>query len=114
MAAKGITFDALGRAQHEKDPDARLPYTWNFGGDAAKGIEPWLAAGETIVAASVAIDNPPAGTDAVVEGVAFTDTKVTAVLKGGRAGEKLAFRCRITTSLGYIDDRTVNVTIRGQ
>lgn len=111
MAALGLTFDAQGNARHQKDPDARLPYTWNLGGDVDAGKDPWLATGETIANAVVAIDNPT-NTTATVDGQAFSTTVVTGVLKGGTVGDKVKLRCRVTTSLGYIDDFTITVSIK--
>lgn len=82
------------------DPDAALDYTWDWTG--------WLAENETIASHAVEVE---AGT-VNIDSTTATGTTVTAWISGGAARETCRVRCRITTSQGRTDDRTIVLTIR--
>jgi len=84
-----------------KDPDATLDYSWDWAD--------WLTAGETITTASVTVpDGLTLGVVSQLSGV------VTAWVSGGTAGTEYKVYCRITTSEGRIDDRTIVLTCRAR
>ena len=92
-----------------KDPDANLDYVFDWapltnGRPQAKSD--WLATSETITAATVTADS-----GITVADVSFTDSMVTAWLSGGTAGKTYTVRCRITTSMDRIDDRSIEVGV---
>ncbi len=92
-----------------KDPDALLDYVFDWApltNNRLHAKSDWLEANETITAATVTADS-----GLTVSNVSFTDTAVVAWLSGGVAGESYTVRCRITTSAGRIDDRSVEVQI---
>lgn len=79
-----------------KDPSADLDYSWDW------TVNSWLAAGETITTAAVTVpDGLTLGTVSQAAGV------VTAWIRGGTAGQEYEVVCRITTSEGRVDDRTI-------
>lgn len=82
-----------------KDPDAVLDYTFDWSA--------WLDTGETIIAHEVVVE---AG-DVVIDSTTATDTLVVAWLSGGTLGTDAEVRCRVTTSEGRIDDRTIRLLI---
>lgn len=95
----------------EKDPNAILDYLWNWGG--------WLADGETIASADVlpvgvalAAGKPA---PAIVAGSsaagAVANGAVLAWLSGGVVDADASATCRVTTSAGRVDDRTITFTI---
>ena len=81
-----------------KDPDARLDYVWDWSA--------WLEDGDTIATCDV---SAPAG---ITASVGQTDGfRVFSWLSGGSAGETHSVRCRITTSQGRIDDRSMQIQV---
>lgn len=83
----------------DKDPDAVLDYTWSWAG--------WLQDGETITDHDVEVVGVEVQSDGVVGG-----TAVTAWLTGGEVGEPASATCRVTTSAGRVDDRTIRLHVR--
>jgi hypothetical protein len=81
-----------------KDPDARLPYVWDWSG--------WLG-DDAIQTATV---SSPDGL--TVDGVQVTAQAVTAWLSGGVDGSSYGVTCRVATTGGLQDDRTIMVTVR--
>jgi hypothetical protein len=80
-----------------KDPQAVLDYEFDWAA--------WLASGETIASfvvtvAGVALDSSAAST-----------TAVTAWISGGTLGELASVACRITTTAGRIDERSLNLVV---
>ena len=82
-----------------KDPHAVLDYSWDW--------TAWLAASETISTATVTV----AGS-VVVDSTVLASPVVTAWVSGGTAGDTDSLTCRITTSDGRTDDRTIRLSIR--
>ena len=95
------------------DPDARLDYYFDWKAlTNGTGDSDWLAAGETITAfevtagAGIATDQPVA--PALVNG----DTAVRVWLSGGTSGGYYQVACKVTTSAGRIDERTLVVKMQ--
>ena len=77
-----------------KDPDAQLNYSFDY--------SDWLETGD-LIASYLLIDS----TDITIESQSNTDTVVTAVISGGIANAEETLTCRVTTTNGLIDDRTI-------
>lgn len=92
-----------------KDPDAVLDWRWDWAGSTnGTGRSDWLADGETISATTVTADD-----GLTVDSSTITDssTSVTAWLSGGTAGTTYSVACRITTSAGRTDERTIRIRV---
>ena len=83
-----------------KDPDAVLDYLFDWSA--------WLADAETILTHTATIVSG----DAVINSSSRTLKTVTVWLSGGTLGTDVELRCRVTTSQGRTDDRTIVVLIR--
>lgn len=83
-----------------KDPDAVLDYAFDWSA--------WLADGETITDHNVTVESG----DAVIDTTSRTPNTVVVWLSGGTLDTNVELRCRITTSEGRIDDRTIVILIR--
>ena len=81
-----------------KDPDAKLDYAWDW--------TAWLTTDETITMATVL---PVTGL--TIESVTHAAGIVTAWISGGTLGQDYSVTCRITTSAGRIDDRTISIRV---
>lgn len=81
-----------------KDPDATLDYSIDWSA--------WL---DSDVITASAWTLPPELSEAKTS--TFTDSVATVWLAGGEVGETYEVRNRITTVLGRIDDRTLQITI---
>ena len=95
----------------EKDPNAKLDYTFDW--------TAWLdLVGDAIsVASCVATSDGSQGvSDIAVTQTVVVGKTVVAWVTGGLVGEKVALRCRITTTLASpgprIEDRTVYLKIK--
>ena len=82
-----------------KDPNATLPYSVDWGAN-------WLGS-DTIADSSWTV---PAGLTQVSS--SFTTKIATVVISGGTSGQSYTLVNRITTALGYIDDRSIQVVIQ--
>jgi len=84
-----------------KDPNAVLPFVWDW--------TAWLAdqGDDTITAHEILTD----GT-ITVDSTANSATTVTAWLSGGTAGDNILVNCRITTAGGRTDDRSITIMVR--
>ncbi len=83
-----------------KDSDAVLDYKWDWSS--------WLESGETISTKTVTADS-----GITVDSSSITDSSasVTAWLSGGTAGQSYAVACKIVTSNGRTDERTIRVSV---
>lgn len=88
-----------------KDPDAVKPYLWNWA--------TYLGDSDTLADATFVTYDITDGA-VVVESSAFDATTATAWLSGGVAGVKSLVTCRITTTAGIIDDKTLYLSIKEQ
>jgi hypothetical protein len=85
------------------DPDATLDYCIDW--------HDWLTDGDTITTAT-ATDTTGSTEPAIVVGATtHDDTSVTVWLSGGVAGQLARITCRITTSQGRTDERTLRLYI---
>ena len=82
-----------------KDPSAVLDYglDWSH----------WLSAGETIVSAEWTIAD-----GITMQSHSESATATLVWLSGGIAGQDYHIKCRITTSLGRVDERTITIAVR--
>lgn len=84
-----------------KDPDAALDYAFDWN-NVVVGV--WLQAGETISAHTVTTEvGLTKDSDSELDGV------VTVWLSGGTAGESYIVSCKIVTSLGRTDERSMRI-----
>lgn len=85
---------------YDKDPEARLDYTWDW--------TAWLETGETITAHTVAVTKG----DVTLDGDTEAAGVVTAWVTGGTAATIAWVTCHITTSDDREDERTLHLSIR--
>ena len=81
-----------------KDPSAVLDYAFDW--------TEWLATGETITDHTITAD-----TGITVDSSTELDGKVTVWLSGGTAGINYKVACKITTSAGRTDERTIWIKV---
>jgi len=82
-----------------KDKDAKLDFMFDW--------SEWLESGETISSYVLTVQT---GITKVSD--SKTTTAVTVWLSGGTIGTWYTVACKITTSLGRIDERTINIQIQ--
>lgn len=82
-----------------KGTNANLDYVWDW--------KAWLADGETIASHTLTADP---GITIVSE--TEVDGVITVWLSGGAAGGAYDITCRVTTSLGRTDERTMHILVR--
>lgn len=97
MAATTYTLVA-GRPTIDKDPDAVLDYSIDWGD--------WLPVGDSITAAS------STATGCVVNSTTVAGSKVVMWISGGTAGVAASAKARITTAQGRTDERTIYLRIK--
>ena len=81
-----------------KDPSAVLDYVFDW--------TEWLATGETITVHTITAD-----TGITVDSSTESGGKVTVWLSGGTAGINYKVACKITTSAGRTDERTIWIKV---
>lgn len=89
-----------------KDPDAVLPYLWDW--------SDWLAnENDTLDTVTVTVTAPDGDTTPVtVDTFTNTSTTVTAWLSGGTADKKYRVTCHVVTDGGREDDRSTTVPVK--
>jgi hypothetical protein len=96
-------------SKYLKDPDAVLDYRFDFAASTnGTGDSDYLESGETISTATVTAES---GLTVDSESITDTDTSVTAWLSGGTVGNEYDVTCRVTTSAGRTDDRTIVIKV---
>jgi hypothetical protein len=80
-----------------KDPDANLDYTFDW--------TEWLD-GDSISSAEVTVTGGTKGA------TSNTSTAVTVWVSGGTVGQTITVACKITTSAGRIDERSVRLKVQ--
>jgi hypothetical protein len=100
------------RRTFPKDPDARLDYYFDWRAlTNGTGDSNWLAAGETIAAFEVAVDAGLMSDQPAAPALVNGDTAVLVWLSGGTAGRRYQVACKVTTSAGRVDERTMTVDV---
>ena len=84
--------------QYLKDPSAVLDWMFDW--------SDWLASGETITNHTITAD-----TGITVDSWTEDDGKVTVWLSGGTAGINYKVACKITTTAGRTDERTIWIKV---
>lgn len=90
-----------------KDPDAVLDYTFDWT-DYLADIGDTILDASVILASGIALDTAGHGPN----GFTFTSQKVIVWISGGTVGSKYQVTCRITTTGGRIDDRSIYLKIK--
>jgi len=88
----------MANNQYTKDPSAILDWAFDW--------TDWLAAAETITDHTITAD-----TGITVGSWTEDDGKVTVWLSGGTAGINYKVACKITTSAGRTDERTIWIKV---
>lgn len=81
-----------------KDPEAVLDYTFDWSS--------WLAVSETISSAVTTV------TGATKDSASNSTTAVTVWVSGGTVGTPATVECKITTSAGRTDERTITLRVQ--
>ena len=84
-----------------KDPDANLPFRWDW--------SDWVPTNDSIASAVVTSDSGITDDGGTVNG-----DYVDVVVSGGTAGTSYSIAVKVTTSEGYIDERTVIFRVRNR
>lgn len=90
----------------DHDPQAKLDYTWDW--------TDWLG-DDTIISAAVTarVEEGRDPADVVtIDDIWPSSKTITAWISGGVHGTPCAVTCRITTTAGRIDDRTIRLRVR--
>jgi len=87
----------------EKDPNAKLPFSVDWSA--------WLTA-EGDTGASAAWTVPAGLTKEATPAESLVAGKATVWLSGGTAGSMYEVACRLTTTAGRIDDRTLRILVK--
>lgn len=82
-----------------KDPDANLDYGFDW--------SDWLATAETISSVFWTVPTGITNTDED-----FTDTTASIWLSSGTVGTSYSVACKITTSAGRVDERTMTIRVK--
>lgn len=88
----------MASAIFHKDPDAVLDYYFDW--------SEWLATGETISSNTITVP-----TGITKDSDSATTTKVTVWLSGGTDGTTYTVACKIVTSAGRTDERSIDVHV---
>ena len=95
--------------QYLKDPSAVLDWAFDWKPlthGAPGATSDWLATGETIANHTITAD-----TGLKVDSSAENNGKITVWLSGGTAGQNYKVACKITTSAGRTDERTIWIKV---
>ncbi len=96
-------------ANFTKDPDAVLDYKFDWKSNTnGRGFKDWLETSETISSQVVTAET---GLVLDSSAVADTNTSVVAWVSGGTAGRTYSLACKIVTSAGRTDERTINIQV---
>lgn len=95
----------------EKDPNGVLDYKFDWKAltnGTPGGVRDWLASGETITQRTVTVLT---GLTKDSDSLTNNNTSVTVWLSGGAVGTTYTVACRIVTSAGRTDERTIFVKV---
>ena len=83
-----------------KDPDSIV----DFGIDWTE----WLNTGDSVSSAAWSVTSPSGDGDPIaVDSSSESGAVCTAITSGGTAGNKYELKCRMTTTAGLVEDRTI-------
>ncbi|MEA3281796.1 MAG: hypothetical protein U9Q68_04425 [Euryarchaeota archaeon] len=88
----------MGLTTFIKDPDAVLDFSFDWSS--------WLETGESISSHTIT-----AGSGITNDSDSESSGIVTAWISGGTAGSTYTIACKIVTSLGRTDERTINIVV---
>lgn len=95
-----------------KDPDAVIDVKFDWKAlTNESGDSDWLASGETIQSTAIAKST---GITKNSASITDTNTSVTVWLSGGTADNDYSLACKITTSAGRTDERTMKIKVRNR
>jgi len=95
-----------------KDPDAVKDYKFDWKGQTnGLGNSDYLVSGETISSYTII---PETGITVDSGSATDTNTSVTVWLSGGTAGVSYDVTCRIVTSAGRTEDRSITIQVQEQ
>ncbi len=93
-----------------KDPDAKLDYPFDWRAKThGNGSSDWLAPEETIVSYVITVDD---GITLMKD--SEDDGMVVVWLSGGEVGNWYKVACKITTSEGRVDERTLHIRVENR
>ena len=93
-----------------KDPIAVLDFKFDWKAlTNGNGNTDWLSSGETISSKVVTVES---GITKDSDAPTDTNTSVTVWLSGGTAGEDYDVACKIVTSAGRTDERTIEIRVQ--
>ena len=96
-------------SEYLKDPNAVLDYKFDWAtATNGNGFTDYLETGETIASHTITAET---GLTLDSDAAADTDTSVIAWVSGGTAGTTYTLACRIVTSLGRTDERTIDIKV---
>lgn len=84
-----------------KDPDATLDYVFDW--------SDWLASAEVITSMTATVE-----TGLTLDSSSSTISSATLWLSGGTDGKTYTVSCKITTSAGRIDERSINIHVKNR
>jgi hypothetical protein len=95
----------MSLTKYIKDPHATLDFGFNW----RDATSPWLGSAEIIFTHTITAD-----TGITVESSTEDGGLVTVWLSGGTAGEWYSVACKITTSDGRTDERTIQILVENR
>lgn len=94
---------------YTKDSDAVLDYKFDWkSASNGRGFTDWLTSAETISSTTITED---AGITVDSSSITDTSTSVTVWLSGGTVGTDYNVACKIVTSAGRTDERTIVISV---
>jgi len=96
-----FVIESDGYPHITKDPDAKMPYTWDWSA--------WLS---KVGSASIssAIVSVPTGLTSY-GAVSIVGGMVSQIILGGTVGQSYSVSCKVTTNDGLIDQRTIVIDV---
>ena len=92
-----------------KDPDAVLDFKFDWATSTnGRGFTDWLDTGETIQSYTITAE---AGITLDSDVAVDSNTSVVAWLSGGTAGTTYDVACKIVTTAGRTDERTMSIVV---
>lgn len=96
-----FVIESDGYPHITKDPDAKMPYTWDWSA--------WLTRVGSASIASAAITVPTGIT--AFGAVQISGGLVSQIITGGTVGQSYRVQCKVTTNDGLIDERSIVIDV---